>query len=527
MFPSYLMPQPPRENFAQAYDQGAQAAMQQRTMAQALQTDAIRGQVAQQQLAEIEQQQKEQGLLTKAYQDAHGDWDQAMKNAEAAGVRPQTLMPLQQQWTANVSNLARLKNEQLQLENEQNDRIGGALLSQFSTGTDKDTGRPVFRGATNDEWSQFLNDQVSAGNMSAQARDTAMQLHPDGSPPSSDDLQQYSAKLKTASQAISQAQQMQQNADAEKQRQQTLAEGAQKLQQQKILQASQLLSPTDNVGEYDKVYQTLDPNIQKFFPNWASEYDNDEPITDGDRKRIERLGQTPEQQVQSDLTQELRNNTEAHWNAMDAASQQRAAAAAQNAGSNQTRADAYALREANGGQTGNSQAVDRRQAENEFQKLQLQEARLNSQRIQLGNLMKSGKEVTDKDGNPRDLQGEYSQVTDQLAGTLVDKYNAAGRAGRGTPTVSLQDALTAIGRGPNAGNPGASGSRQAPPQQGAPAPRPNTAPANNPPPPNASGAIRVKASDGKTYMFTDEAKAQQFEAAVKSAKGTTQRIQQQ
>lgn len=122
------------------------------------------------------------------------------------------------------------------------------------------------------------------------------------------------------------------------------------------------------------------------------------------------------------------------------------------------------------GETFNSQAADRRQALTDYRKLQLQEQTLNKQRIQLGQAAeqqkKTGQAPTDKDGTPRDLNAEFEQATDRLSEVLADKYAAAGRAGMGTPTVSLDDALKAIGRAPggSAPPPGPVSRPQAPPQ---------------------------------------------------------------
>jgi hypothetical protein len=134
--------------------------------------------------------------------------------------------------------------------------------------------------------------------------------------------------------------------------------------------------------------------------------------------------------------------------------------------------------------------VNQRQALTDYRKLQLQEQTLNKQRIQLGQALdqqhKTGQAPTDKDGTQRDLNAEFEQATDRLSEVLSDKYDAAARAGKGTPNVSLDDALKAIGRAP-------SGSAPPPPTPGTP-PKAQTTPPPSEPAKMSEADARAKAT---------------------------------
>ena len=79
--------------------------------------------------------------------------------------------------------------------------------------------------------------------------------------------------------------------------------------------------------------------------------------------------------------------------------------------------------------------VAQRAALNDFRRLEAQENRLHRERVNLGNLLRSGEEVKDKSGVARDLRGEFNQASDELARIMTEKYNAAERAGMAAPKV--------------------------------------------------------------------------------------------
>ncbi len=95
-------------------------------------------------------------------------------------------------------------------------------------------------------------------------------------------------------------------------------------------------------------------------------------------------------------------------------------------------------------ETANSEAIARRTAERELMTFESQESKLNKRRRELGSLLKTG---IDSKGQPIDrdsIQGQYDDATNDLEQTLTNKYSAADRAGRGAPSVPLDQAIKAI-----------------------------------------------------------------------------------
>lgn len=168
---------------------------------------------------------------------------------------------------------------------------------------------------------------------------------------------------------------------------------------------------------------------------------------------------------------------------------------------------------AGGGQTPNSAAIDRRTAEREYQTLVLKEGKSNRERLRLGGLIAQGQEQNEKDG---DIKQAYANATDDLAQTLSDKYEAAGRAGRGTPAVRLDDALTAIGRGSKPASPPPT-SRRAPPARPA---SPAATPASQPNPTAAGKTFPRARLDA--FAQANHLTPAQAEAALKAQNYTIQ-----
>lgn len=329
------------ENPYRAAAQGAMDVMQQRNMAQALQTNAIRNQIAQTQLAEMQQQQMEQQTMAKVYTDSGGDMDKFFKNAAAAGVRPTTLMPLQQQYDQHVFAISRNADEQNKLQRDRMNNVQGALIGTFTNGYD-DAGRPQWRDANAGEWKTWVDQQRSSGNISVQQADQLTQLHPDGSPPTADELRRYSATLYTGTQAFDQAEKVNQaqrandlndaaiaahNATMGEANARTAGLEADNLRKA-VNEAAPQLAGTDTVDEYDALRSKLPPNVAAAFPDWAKDYDGTEPIGAGDKKRLLNIGMTSDQVRTVDANEEYRkallDNTAAYRNLVGQASKERA-----------------------------------------------------------------------------------------------------------------------------------------------------------------------------------------------------------
>lgn len=229
-----------------------------------------------------------------------------------------------------------------------------------------------------------------------------------------------------------------------------------KANRQRLQDAAINLAQAKTFQDAQNRYNALSPSLQsQFTPPVEKGFDPD----DWRSSNLE-VGQTPNEVVTSDATEARNQRLTAH----EAVSERQA----------QERIDAMRDRNsATRGQTANSQAVDQRQGLNDYRKLEIQERNLNRQRESLGNLMKSGQEIIDpKTGVKRNLQQEFDEVTDELSQVLADKYNAASRAHMGTPTVSLEQSLSNIGRGGKssapASGPGPGQASVAPPPSASP-----------------------------------------------------------
>lgn len=471
--------------------------------AQQIQREQTTNELGAIQLHEAEQAQRDQELLGPAYLNAHGDMDQFFKNATAAGVRPQTIMGLQKQWTDQAKAYADLGSVNADLLTKHNNALLGSLR-QFSTGTDT-AGNPVYRNITGDEASSFLDNAVQNGYLSKDHAAQIQQQFQNGA--TAADLQHFGSALRTDTQALAAGRDIALTNEAtERARQEAMATD-ERLRGQ-AAQYSQFVTDQDSLDQFRKdlkdkgasssllnsVPQTFDPQTWNRYaqqlavpvtaqPDWVkkkvgdaadqlrvattvgdyeqrranlggladrfpdfSKLDPNTPLSSEQKSAIDDAAFTPEERVRNRQSEAL----------MSMYGQRGQLYGAQ-AGMYNMHGQLYGAqsnldnaRAANGGQTPNSTAVDKRQALNQFYKKEIEERKLNNLRQQLGPLLareKKGETINDKAGNARNIQEEFNQATDQLAETLSDKYDAAHRAGMGEPKVSLGDALKAIGRG--------------------------------------------------------------------------------
>lgn len=492
-----LAPRSPQMNPYQAAMQGQEMALQAQGMrqeqdlrAQQIQREQTTNELGAIQLHEAEQAQRDQELLGPAYLNAHGDMDQFFKNATSAGVRPQTIMALQKQWTDQAKSYADLGSANADLLAKHNNALLGSLR-QFSTGTDT-AGNPVYRNISGDEANSFLSNAVQNGYLSKDHAAQFQQQLQNGA--TAADLQHFASSLRTDTQALAAGRDIALTNEAtERARQESMATD-ERLRGQ-AAQYAQFVTDQDSLNQFktdlknkgaspallNSVPETFDPQTWGRYsqqlavpvtaqPDWVkkkvgdaadqlrvantagdyeqrranlgalsdrfpdlSKVDPNTPLTDDQKKAIDDAAFTPEERVRNRQSEALMSMYG-----------QRGKFYTSEAGYFDRRPGTPA------GQTANSTAVDKRQALNQFYKKEIEERKLNNLRQQLGPLLtkeKAGETINDKNGNARNIQEEFNQATDQLAETLADKYDAAHRAGMGEPKVSLGDALKAIGRG--------------------------------------------------------------------------------
>lgn len=236
--------------------------------------------------------------------------------------------------------------------------------------------------------------------------------------------------------------------------------------------------PQDQTGHAAAIAQ-----ITKKYPAIADEYANLKFDANKTADIIQQMAQTSQQRTTTGQKQQQLEEKASHDTEMARVATDRAETYRTLADVRQQLAD---LREAGGpggGQTKNSAAITQRQARNEYYKLVANESKLNRLRGALGAMTKSDKPVTNKDGSPRDLKAEFEEATDELSQLLADKYDAATRAGMGEPSVPLEKALSAIGRGPG-------GTAPAPTTKTPPPAAPPQSPKQTAPPASPTSANR-------------------------------------
>jgi hypothetical protein len=339
-----------------------------------------------------------------------------------------------------------------------------------------DQGNRTWSDATPQKWNSFQQRAVAQNLLQPQDLVDIKAAHPDGSPPTANELQHYSATLEMAKEFAANGLVEAQTREAlQNQQKAQLAN----IQAQRALAAASMNS-ANNYGEATNRRAALvekDPDLDGVLPDFSTQDPNGK-LTPEDRVSIEAAGQTPEQQATTGITRmnaetnrTFREATASTRDTMAAIAQERADTAAQLV---QIRKDLA------------SQPKDAatRQANSQYQSILLQQMKLQA------DAQKQAADAADpehKNGYHSlatnawvDPQKELDATLDNLATLTQRRYALAAQAGIQEP-IPLNDALAKINRVPF--NPSAAfqGRGNAQPAAVAPPPtapvqRPTTAP---------------------------------------------------
>ena len=409
---------------------------------------------------------------------------------------------------------------QVQLHTGQNALLQGTFSHVNQDGTRQ------WEDASPQTWNAFLQRAVQQNLLQPGDLAAIQQAHPDGAPPTKDELQHYSSTLEMAKDFASQGLVEAQTREAIAKQKADEIKNAQAIRDD----AASRLGAQETYGDY----QNLRADLTKAHPELAGTFarfadrDPEAPMSDEDKRLVQNAGQTAQQQAQTAEMKQRLDEQKLYQEGLLAARGDQTAIRRQMLDNQR---ELIEMRKQMAGQTANSQAVNVRQGRSEYLKTNTQEGILQRQRLAIAGAManqeKTGQVALDKNQEPRDLQAELDQVTDQLEETIVAKHDAAQRAGL-TPPLGLDKELTKIGRPPARPNlgpvvvlPGQPGPAKPPlpaglqnapaapaaPTSAAPAPQAPPAKPTAAPPPPAQGGPKIgdRASNGKITVRWDGA----------------------
>lgn len=455
---------------------------------------------------DLENQQREQAIksqaaMTRAFTESGGDLDKVPGLAATYGANGTDILNLNQKRAQIVANKAKTDLSVLNTDIKRHDELRGSALAY--------EGLPDDAKADPQNWAGYLSKVQKfdpeeyiafAQNYPTYPGADVMKLHAAGLAAGSQ-LTKEAKEKQVADAATARANAAATSADTRKTESEAKLPGlTAKSEAAQLATAAQTLAPAADAGDkdsYARAWYQLDPKVAAKFPH-PDDYD-----PDATADTVRSLGQTPQQQVTTSATAARNSQTATHEATTESQAQAR------------LNLESQRLNKENG-QTANSIAIDRRNAEGELRKLELQEAILNKQRRGLGAAITNSTDLKDKDGNSIDARGQYEDVTNQYKQLLADKYNAFARTGRGTPAVSYDDAIKALDGGGQAPALHAAPSQPAP--KAATPPTPTPKPAAAPPkaaPPANTPAAKLTEADVRQWAAD---KHKDVDAALKMAR---------
>jgi hypothetical protein len=401
-----------------------------------LQTDIHRQQIEAQNIAlqQQKQQQRDQELLRDAMVEHDGDLSKVPNTYLQRGGSVPTLNAFQKNISAVASQRAKTNATTLANDIKRHDMAAGELTA--------------FEDLPDDQkmsgWSVHLDSLLNKGLITPDERRSYPATYP-----GADQVKAQILGLRTKTQIDKQAAD-QQKADAATSHVSLLNDANNLKRQEAEAKAPGVAADTERKirgnwadklaaaaeqgeDEFMDIYHQMPEDVRKTLPITPQDYDEnktadqirrwgmsskDVATNEGKAAREERIATSAERTAK---------NTERHQRVMEGI-----------AGSREGRERV---------QTGNSAAVSQRQARAEVNKHTITEAELNRERRSLGSAIQAGATLNDKNNQPRDLQAEYEEATDELKKVIADKYDALDRAGAGKPRVGLDEAIAALDAG--------------------------------------------------------------------------------
>ena len=406
-------------------------------------------------------------------------YNRALQN----GVMPQTLQPIQKAFLETQQGYARLGAEQLENDIKRHSLINGSLMGTFST-TDPTTGEQVWNQPTSQEWRDWVKNAAVQDHLTAQDVIAIQQKHPDGSPPTPQELEVYSHTLYTDITLKQSAKEQLGIQDATAK----LTEAQSKAQDALRTDAVNSLYQASNYGDFATRRAAVlakYPDLAPTLPAFAGR-DPVAPLSAPDRQAINEAAVTPEQR-NSLAQQQAALQQRASY--QSAALDLRGAIADQNAALRQTALDLRTQ--------GKGSKLTPAQIATQEGNITKNESALNAERLELGATLGKGKDpkgvaLYNSDGTLTDdgvnVKARFEAATDALQ---KQQFRRADLYGIGKPdpqdvqtaqngeSIAADDGSIWVKKGGVAFHTGAANATQAaapPPSSAARAPQPAATP---------------------------------------------------